>query len=280
MKQLNIWKTSFYTMLAIAAGAFTACVDDDVDKQAPTLELSEEAVAFTGTATEDATVTVRSNRQWTVAYEDEETQKEWMYFKVSGNEVSEGIYNGDGTVKNPGDMRVIGNSLPRYTYSIRGDLNWNGFDFAVFFQGVGKIDWMPSANCYYFWGPYSFPTTTFIAKDFKRLAWSEDNRNTYFPRRRSYQTSSAGSMNVKTDRYLQDASYIRLKNITLGYTIPINKRILEKVRVYVSGENLAYWSPLKRYSKTVDPEVATTSATNDCLYPYSRTFSVGVDITF
>uniref|UniRef100_UPI003FD8CC6B DUF5689 domain-containing protein n=1 Tax=Alistipes communis TaxID=2585118 RepID=UPI003FD8CC6B len=99
MKQLNIWKTSFYTMLAIASGAFTACVDDDVDKQAPTLELSEEAVAFTGTATEDATVTVRSNRQWTVAYEDEETQKEWMYFKVSGNEVSEGIYNGDGTVK-------------------------------------------------------------------------------------------------------------------------------------------------------------------------------------
>ena len=99
MKQLNIWKTSFYTMLAIAAGAFTACVDDDVDKQAPTLELSEEAVAFTGTATEDATVTVRSNRQWTVAYEDEETQKEWMYFKVSGNELSEGIYNGDGTVK-------------------------------------------------------------------------------------------------------------------------------------------------------------------------------------
>lgn len=99
MKQLNLWKTSFYTMLAIAAGAFTACVDDDVDKQAPTLELSEEAVAFTGTATEDATVTVRSNRQWTVAYEDEETQKEWMYFKVSGNEVSEGIYNGDGTVK-------------------------------------------------------------------------------------------------------------------------------------------------------------------------------------
>ena len=99
MKQLNIWKTSFYTMLAIAAGAFTACVDDDVDKQAPTLELSEEAVDFTGTATEDANVTVRSNRQWTVAYEDEETQKEWMYFKVSGNEVSEGIYNGDGTVK-------------------------------------------------------------------------------------------------------------------------------------------------------------------------------------
>lgn len=105
MKQLNIWKTSFYTMLAIAAGAFTACVDDDVDKQAPTLELSEEAVAFTGTATEDATVTVRSNRQWTVAYEDEETQKEWMYFKVSGNEVSEGIYNATVRSRSPSANR-------------------------------------------------------------------------------------------------------------------------------------------------------------------------------
>ena len=280
MKQLNIWKTSFYTMLAIAAGAFTACVDDDVDKQAPTLELSEEAVAFTGTATEDATVTVRSNRQWTVAYEDEETQKEWMYFKVSGNEVSEGIYNGDGTVKNPGDMRVIGNSLPRYTYSIRGDLNWNGFDFAVFFQGVGKIDWMPSANCYYFWGPYSFPTTTFIAKDFERLAWSEDNRNTYFPRRRSYQTSSAGSMNVKTDRYLQDASYIRLKNITLGYTLPkhISRHIgMEKgsVRVYLSIDNGA---TITGYSGT-DPEVGNYGLDSG-IYPTSRFFNFGVNINF
>ena len=99
MKQLNLWKKLLCAMLTIAAAALTACVDDDVDKQAPTLELSEEAIAFTGTATEDATVTVKSNRQWTVAYEDEETQKEWMYFKVTGNEVSEGVYNGDGTVK-------------------------------------------------------------------------------------------------------------------------------------------------------------------------------------
>lgn len=190
------------------------------------------------------------------------------------------INNGNGTLNDPGDMEIIGNNLPRYTYSIRGDLNWNGFDFAVFFQGVGKIDWMPSSNCYYFWGPYSFPTTSFIASDFEKMCWSENNRNTYFPRRRSYQTGSAGAMRVKTDRYLQDASYIRLKNITLGYTIPINKRIIEKLRVYVAGENLAYWSPLKRYCKTIDPEVAVTSAADDCLYPYSRSFSVGIDVTF
>ena len=196
---------------------------------------------------------------------------------LDGNNI---INNGDGTVKSPGDMRVIGNSLPRYTYSIRGDLNWNGFDFAVFFQGVGKIDWMPSANCYYFWGPYSFPTTTFIAKDFERLAWSEDNRNTYFPRRRSYQTSSAGSMNVKTDRYLQDASYIRLKNITLGYTLPkhISRHIgMEKgsVRVYLSIDNVA---TITGYSGT-DPEVGNYGLDSG-IYPTSRFFNFGVNINF
>ena len=55
---------------------------------------------------------------------------------------------------------------------------------------------------------------------------------------------------------------------------------MEKLRIYLSGEDLPYWSPLKKYCKTVDPEVAVTGASDDCLYPYSRTFSVGVDITF
>ncbi len=200
------------------------------------------------------------------------------------------INSGTNTVGDSGDMRILGNSLPRYNYSLRADFNWYGFDFQVFLQGVGKMDWMPSANCYYFWGPYSFPTTSFVPKGFEKMCWDEDHRNTYFPKRRSYQTSSAGSMSVATDRYLQNASYIRLKNLTLGYTIPINKRILEKLRVYVSGENLAYWSPLKRYTNAIDPEVAAAkvdntkvagiSASDDCLYPYSRTFSVGIDVTF
>ncbi len=190
------------------------------------------------------------------------------------------INGGKSTLADPGDQSIIGNTLPRYIYSLRGDLSWNGFDFAIFFQGVGKINWMPNASCLYFWGPYAEPTVSFIEKGFERLCWSEDNTGAYFPRRRAQQTSSAGALSVKTDRYLQDASYIRLKNITLGYTIPINKRVLEKLRVYVAGENLAYWSPMKRYCKTIDPEVAVSNVSKDCLYPYSRTFSVGVDITF
>lgn len=99
MKQHNSMKSLFYMMLAVAIATFTACVDDNVDEQAPSLELSETTLAFSGTATEDMTVTVKSNRQWSIAYEDEESQKEWMYYKVTGNEVSPGLYFGDGTVK-------------------------------------------------------------------------------------------------------------------------------------------------------------------------------------
>lgn len=189
------------------------------------------------------------------------------------------INNGAGTVADPGDMEIIGNELPRYTYSFRGHLNWNGIDFSIFFQGVGQIDWMPAKTCVYFWNTYQYARTSFIASDFPENTWTEDNRNAYFPRHRTYQANSTGALGVKTDRYLQNARYLRLKNITLGYTLPI-KRGIEKLRIYLSGENLAYWSPLKKYCKTVDPEVAVTGASDDCLYPYSRTFSVGVDITF
>ena len=191
------------------------------------------------------------------------------------------IDNGANTVDDPGDRTVIGNSLPRYLYSIRGDIEWKGIGLSFFFQGVGKCDWYPSANCSYFWGLYGFPASSFIPSNYEDITWSEDNRNTYFPRRRGYQTSSAAAAYVTNDYYLQDASYIRLKNITLSYEIPFERsRVLDKCRVYVTGENLWYWSPMKKHCKYVDPEVAVSSAYGDCLYPYSRTLSVGVELTF
>ena len=88
---------------------------------------------------------------------------------------------------------------------------------------------------------------------------------------------------MNTDRYLQNAAYIRLKNITLGYTIPVKQnKAVEKIRIYATGENLWYWSPMKRNSKYIDPEVATSSSnqSDDCIYPFSRTVSLGIDITF
>lgn len=186
------------------------------------------------------------------------------------------ISNGANTLDDPGDLMVIGNSLPRYRYALKTDASWMGFDFSMFLQGVGKCDWYPDANCVYFWGPYSYRRATFISKDLQGNCWSEENTSGYFPRQRAQLVKNS----VVNDRYLQDASYLRLKNLTVGYTLPIKTKALQRARVYFSGENLGYISPMKKYCTTVDPEAATTSAYGDCLYPYSKTFTFGVDITF
>lgn len=194
------------------------------------------------------------------------------------------ISEGSGTVADSGDKRIIGNTTPRYSYSFRLGAEYAGFDFSAFFQGVGKQDWCPTQYAYYFWGPYTIPSVSFIHEDFMDNCWSEENPNGYFPRQRGYQAYSSGSLGVNSDRYMQNVAYLRLKNLTLGYTLPISKKVLNKVRVYFSGENLFYWSPLKKYCKTIDPELAITSSTyysNSGLgYGYSKSFSVGLDVTF
>ena len=204
------------------------------------------------------------------------------FIDVNGDNV---INEGSGTVDDPGDKSVIGNSLPRYSYSFRLDASYRGFDFSAFFQGVGKCDWFPTTYAYDFWGPYSFPSLSFIHKDFMDNCWSEDNPGGYFPRPRGYQSYSGGSLSVPTDRYLQNAAYLRLKNLTIGYTLPLKStKIFQSVRVYFTGENLWYTSPMKKYSKTVDPELANTSGTynsgSGVGYGYSKSFSFGVDVKF
>lgn len=204
------------------------------------------------------------------------------FIDVNGDNV---INEGSGTVDDPGDKSVIGNSLPRYSYSFKLDASYRGFDFSAFFQGVGKCDWFPTTYAYDFWGPYSFPSLSFIHKDFMDNCWSEDNPGGYFPRPRGYQSYSGGSLSVPTDRYLQNAAYLRLKNLTIGYTLPLKStKIFQSIRVYFTGENLWYTSPMKKYSKTVDPELANTSGTynsgSGVGYGYSKSFSFGVDVKF
>lgn len=196
------------------------------------------------------------------------------------------ISQGAGTVDNPGDQKVIGNNLPRYNYSFRVGFNWHDIDVSAFFQGVGKRNWFPAngQSSYDFWGPYAFPSTSFIAKGFEDNCWTEDNRNAYFPRQRGYQAYSSGALGVNNDRYLQNVAYLRFKNLTVGYTLPVLKKYIDRIRVYFDGENLCYWSPLKKYCKTVDPELCLTTASyannSGVGYNYSRTFSFGVDIQF
>lgn len=200
------------------------------------------------------------------------------------------INSGSGTVDDPGDMKRIGNSLPRYSYSFRFDFNWNNFDLSVFFQGVGKRDWYPTANkddvygATRFWNLYSYPQLSFISKDYKDHIWTEDNTDGYFPRLRTIQSYNGGPLGQVNDRYLQKVNYLRLKNITFGYTIPFKNTFVSSCRVFFTGENLYYWSPLKRYCKTVDPELAVATGTyksgTGTGYTIPKTIVFGVNINF
>jgi len=199
------------------------------------------------------------------------------------------ITRGAGTADDPGDMKIIGNVLPRYSYNIKMGINWYGVDLNLFFQGIGHQDWYPGEMAYGFWGPYSRPYVSFVPTDFMKNVWTEDNQDAYFPRARGYEalnnSSGVNSLGSVNNRYLQNIAYFRLKNLTLGYTIPLPKnKVVQNMRVYFSGENLFYFSPLKKYCKYVDPEQATSTSVSDSntgmAYNFSRSLSLGLSITF
>ena len=187
------------------------------------------------------------------------------------------------------DQKVIGNSLPRYTYSVRLAADWNGIDFSALLQGVGRQHWYPNGETSLFWGPYARPYCTFIPKDFLTDVWSEDNPDAYFPRPRGYVALDVNprELSKPNTRYLQNVAYCRLKNVTVGYSLPrtwLKALHMERVRVYFSGENLFTFSPL--HSNYIDPEHAGASTswksghTNVTSYPMSKTYSFGIDVTF
>ena len=178
------------------------------------------------------------------------------------------INDGDNTLGKPGDRKVIGNSTPRFAYGITAGCEYKGFDFEMFWQGIGKRDWFPGQGSAAYWGftnEWQTPLTTSL--DY----WTTENRNAFFPKL----GWNNGGNRVASTRYLQSASYCRLKSITLGYTIP--KAILDKVgvsrlRVYITGENLFTFTPL---IKAFDPETL-----NNLTYPINKKLAVGLNLTF
>lgn len=191
---------------------------------------------------------------------------------------------GSNSVDDPGDRKILGNSLPSLSYGFTASVNWYGFDASVFFQGTGNHYWYPTGQAMQFWGPYSYPYLTFLQEDFLDEVWAEDNPDAYFTRPMAYSATS-GPLSKVNDRYLQNIRYMRLKNLTVGYTVPVRltKKIgIEQARIYFSGENLCYWSPLKKHTKYIDPEAALdrSDAYNNAYYPWSKTFMFGLDITF
>lgn len=177
------------------------------------------------------------------------------------------ISPGENTLDNPGDRRIIGNSNPRYSFGINGGINYKAFALTVFFQGVGKRDYAPSsANWTWFFPWQSYNGDASWLTD----TWRPDNRDAYFPE------AQLGNKNFVTQtRYLQDASYIRLKSLNLSYNLPsvISERLgLNGVQVYVGGQNLWEYSKIR---KPLDPEYIFDNSIN---YPLFRSYTTGIVI--
>lgn len=174
---------------------------------------------------------------------------------------------GDGTKENHGDLVYLGDTNGRYLYGLNLSAQWKGFDLAVMFQGVAKRKLLIDTEAIAPFGrTYQMPWT--IHRDF----WTEDNQDAYWPRLYNY---NGDMFNFQpSDKWLQDASYIRLKNITLGYTIPVSKRYIQKLRVYVSGNDVWEHSDIL---KVYDPEAGNNVGRN--YYPFFRTWSFGVNVT-
>lgn len=177
--------------------------------------------------------------------------------------------------ENHGDWKKIGNSGNHYTFGINLGADWNNFDLSMFFQGVGKRDYAPGSDLY-FAGIYAQPWTNITYGNFYDH-WTEENPDAYFPRPKAYAAESSWELGIAQTRYIQRARYIRLKNLTFGYTIPSHitaKAGIEKVRVYFSGDNIFTHSGLYKHYK-VDPEGLGGQS-----YPLQRTFSFGLNVNF
>lgn len=223
------------------------------------------------------------------------------------------------TVDDPKDMRVIGNVNPRFQFGLTLGFDWAGFDVNAFFQGVAKQDYYPLD--YLYWGFYQQPYAggyrhlmdfyratgdsevdlTKHSQSYIDAGLADANLEATYPHLQAWLADrnlgeridqSKGLAIPQTD-YLLDASYIRFKNLTIGYTLPAV--LTEKVgigsfRIYVSGENLTEWSSIRDF---FDPESisdldykinpggsASRTTGKGYAYPFQRRYAVGVNVTF
>ncbi|MCD8081849.1 MAG: TonB-dependent receptor [Bacteroides sp.] len=202
--------------------------------------------------------------------------------------------NGDGhldkgtrTVDDHGDLVRIGNTTPRFEYGFRVGADWKGVDISAFFQGVGRRQiWGDGPLAIPGWKTSDGAMAAAFAKDY----WTIDNPNAFYPAAYNmYGGNSSYNMNVN-DRYLLNMAYLRLKNLTVGYTCPVRysgKLGISKARVYFSAENLLTWDNLR--GLPIDPEVVSGASMwgnnlaegrTGVSTPAFKTLSVGVQLTF
>ncbi|MFV0546186.1 MAG: TonB-dependent receptor [Bacteroides sp.] len=189
------------------------------------------------------------------------------------------IYGGDNTASNPGDRKIIGNTTPRYLYGINLGVNYGGFDLSVFMQGTGKRDaWLANTLTFPLYSDFKFIPLYDGLSDYWKPADKDNgdytalNPNARFPRIYG-DYGNMGSNYRKSDRFLSNASYFRIKNVTLSYIVPqkwISKLMLKQLKGFISVENLATFSSLP---SGIDPE------TLEWNYPSYRTISFGLNFT-
>ncbi len=172
---------------------------------------------------------------------------------------------GGGTPDNPGDLVFLGTTNARYTYGFETGATWKGIDFSIFFQGAAKRKFLISEETLSpMLGTADMPWTIHMDR------WTPENPNAFFPR--MYQTSAHNYR--PSDRWAQNGSYIRLKNIQIGYTLPIKNKNIREIKIYVSGQDL--WESTK-VLKVFDPEVGNNVGAT--AYPFYRTVAFGLNLS-
>lgn len=200
-----------------------------------------------------------------------------MYADLNGDGK---INSGAGTIDDHGDLRIIGNSTPRFNFGFDITADWKGFDLSVFLQGVGKRDYFQGS--FYFWGADNTGRWNSMGlvqhEDYFRNDPNHPlglNTDGYYPRP-LWGTSK--NQQVQT-RYLQNAAYLRLKNLQLGYSLPsslVQKAGMSKVRLFVSGQNLLTFTKM---TTLFDPETIGGNSRGN-VYPLTKVYSFGLNVTF
>lgn len=200
------------------------------------------------------------------------------------------------TESDPKDLKIIGNTSPRYRFALNLDFNWNNIDLSVFVQGIAKQDFYP--HHYLFWGPYQQPYANIYpwnldfyrptaatpeqiatySKAYIAAGLAKANTDSYFPVLQSWLADNnyGAGLDIPQTKYLLNAAYLRVKNLTLGYTLPLKwteKYGVKRFRIFFTGENLFEFSEVKKY---FDPEAITDGYGWE--YPYQRKYSIGINV--
>lgn len=199
------------------------------------------------------------------------------------------------------DRTIIGNRDDRYRIGFNLSMDWNGFDMQLFLQGVLKRDFYP--RHYLFWGPYQQPYANVYPwhLDYYRAAGdspeqrakhsaayiaaglADANLDSSYPVLQSWlaDANEGRGLDIPNTQYLLNGAYLRVKNVTLGYSLPyqtVQRWGISRVRLFVTGENIFEFSEVKRY---VDPEAINWGSDNSAwAYPFQRRIAFGLNIGF